>query len=407
MRFPSLSQLDRDQTAVYQGAHPEGAVLIVGPPGTGKSVIAFHRAHFLSKMKRDPRVIMFNKVLARYATKRGGVADDVEVSTLHSWAFGWWKTVAGRGAKPPQAGDQYTFDWGAMGQQSVPVVTTQEGASRANWGHLIVDEGQDFPPSMYGALRTVMDLANSVGRATPKLGLTVLADENQRLTPDKNSSLAEIKVQLGLNGSGTSVFTLNKNYRNTKEIAAFAARFYVGLGTGMPELPRRSGELPMVSMVARPTHDKFLTACAEKIGLYAKSRRTEEIAVLVMRNKDRTKIVNRLEGKFKGTGIKLQTYASKDESCPVEGLEFDTPGHVTVLNCNSAKGLEFDAVFLIDPGQLLDDGGSSELAAKMTMYVMCSRARSMLNIMLVDAAPSRALMASAPASLGIYDEEAL
>jgi len=350
---------------------------------------------------------MFNKVLARYAAKRGGVADDVDVSTMHSWAYGWWKAVVGRGAKPPQAGDQYTFDWGAIGQQSVPVVTTKEGASRANWGHLIVDEGQDFPPSMYGALRTAMDLANSVGGAMPKLGLTVLADENQRLTPDRNSSLAEIKTQLGLNGSGTSVFALKKNYRNTKEIAAFAARFYVGLSSGMPELPRRSGELPTVSMVARPTHDKFLTACAEKIGLYAKSRRTEEIAVLVMKNKDRTKMVNRLEAKFKDTGIKLQTYASKDESCPVEGLEFDTPGHVTVLNCNSAKGLEFDAVFLIDPGQLLDDGGSSELAAKMTMYVMCSRARSMLNIMLVDAAPSRSLMASAPASLGLYEEEVL
>ena len=73
MRFPSISQLDRDQTAIYQGAPPDGTILIVGPPGTGKSVIAFHRAQYLSKLKREPRVVMFNKVLARYASNRGGV----------------------------------------------------------------------------------------------------------------------------------------------------------------------------------------------------------------------------------------------------------------------------------------------------------------------------------------------
>lgn len=408
MRFPSLSQLDRDQTAIYQGARPDGAVLIVGPPGTGKSVIAFHRAQFLSKMKRDPRVIMFNKVLARYASNRGGVADEVTVSTLHSWAYGWWKAIAGPGAKPPFVdGDNFAHDWGAMRQVAVPKVTTRAGASDASWGHLIIDEGQDFPPAMYGALRLVMDVANSVGGAAPQLGLTVLADENQRLTPNKNSSLAEIRFELGLNGAQAPVFTLNKNYRNTKEIAAFAGSFYVGLSSGKPELPRRSGDVPVVSMIARDTHDKFLTACAEKIGLYAKSRRTEEIAVLVMKNSDRTKIVNRLKGKLDGTGIKLQTYASKDKSCPVEGLEFDTPGHVTVLNCGSAKGLEFDAVFLIDPGKLMDDAGSSELAAKMAMYVMCSRARSMLNVMLVDAQPARALMASVPSTDGFYEQETL
>lgn len=406
MRFPSLSQLDRDQTAIYQGAPPDGTILIVGPPGTGKSVIAFHRAQYLSSLARAPRVMMFNKVLARYASNRGEVASKVPVSTLHSWAYRWWKLIEGPRAKPPFLdGDKFAFDWAAMQQKAVPVIISKAGMKQANWGHLIIDEGQDFPPAMFGALKVMMDVANSIG-TTPQLGVTVLADENQRLTPNKNSSIAEIRVNLGLDAALGKVFTLTKNYRNTREIAAFAASFYVGLGSGKPELPQRSGDLPVVSLIARDTHDKFLTACADKIARYAKLKRTEEIAVLVMGNQERTKIVNRLKARMESSGVMLQTYASQDEACPAEQLEFDTPGHLTVLNYNSAKGLEFDAVFLIDPGKLMD-GGSSELAAKMATYVMCSRARSMLNVMLVDAPAARTLLSCVPSQHGLYEMETL
>ncbi|MNY74656.1 hypothetical protein D3C86_2137330 [compost metagenome] len=53
------------------------------------------------------------------------------------------------------------------------------------------------------------------------------------------------------------------------------------------------------------------------------------------------------------------------------------------------------------------DGGSSELAAKMATYVMCSRARSMLNVMLVDAPAARALLSCVPSQDGLYEMETL
>lgn len=405
MRFPKLSELDKDQSAIYNGAPPEGTVLIVGPPGTGKSVIAFHRAHLLQQIGRSPRVIMYNKVLARYTSNRGNIASEVRVSTLHSWAYGWWNRVVERGnARPPMIdGDRFAHDWTAMQVEAAKRASSQGGAQAVNWGHLVIDEGQDFPRSMYTCLHLTLSVANASG-AEPKLAVTVLADENQRLTPSKNSTIEEIRQALGLHAGDRNVFSLKKNYRNTRQVAEFARSFYAGLPTGMPAPPTRKGDLPVVSMVARDTHGKFLNACAEKIAMYAKAYRTEEIAVLAMQDKVRESMFNRMKAKLHGEKIEVQSYSSSDEELRVDDLTFDKPGHVTVLNAASAKGLEFDAVFIVDPGVLMSNG-SADLNVKMTLYVLCSRARSFLNVMLLDDDNAQKLLQWVPDAL--YEKEEL
>ena len=406
MRFPKITQLDRDQTAIFQGAPPDGSVLIIGPPGTGKSVIAFHRAHYLEKMKRKPRVVMYNKVLARFAANRGDVASGVGVSTLHQWVYGWRKGIGVGHQEPPKVvGNKFTHDWDVIKINAVQRITSGAGSTRLNWGHLIIDEGQDFPPAMYDALKVISDVANVSG-ATPHLAITVFADENQRLQEHSNSSIEEIRQRLGLHQNASNVFSLKKNYRNSKQIAVFASAFYAGLATGKPDLPSRSGDVPVVSMVESVTHAKFLSDCAEKIARYAKLKRTEEIAVLVMGNRERVQMINKLKTRLEGSGIVLQSYASGDDDWPAENLEFDTPGHLTVLNYQSTKGLEFDAVFIVDPGKLMN-GGIAVLNAKMTMYVMCSRARSTLHVMMVDDPSSRQLLTWLSSTPDVYVEESL
>lgn len=406
MRFPKLTELDKDQAAIYNGAPPEGTVLIVGPPGTGKSVIAFHRAHMLQQLKRDPRVIMYNKVLRRYTSSRGSVASDVEVSTLHSWAGGWWSGLLRRrfARLPTVDRDGYALDWAAIQVHAVEQASSQGGAQVVNWGHLVIDEGQDFPPSMYACLQLTMNVANASG-ASPKLAVTVLADENQRLTPSKNSTINEIRQNLGLHAGDRNVFSLKKNYRNTRQVADFAKCFYVGLPTGKPDAPSRTGDLPAVSVVAADTHKKFLTACAEKIAKYARLRRTEEIAVLVMREAVRGPMLNRLKARLEGEKVAIQSYSSSDEEFKdADALTFDKPGHITVLNAASAKGLEFDAVFVIDPGSLMS-AGSADINARMTLYVLCSRARSFLNVMLLADDNAEKLLQWVPDTL--YEKEDL
>ena len=62
MRMPNSEEMSDEQRDIYQHAPVDGAILIAGPPGTGKTVIAFLRADNLSASKKTT-VMMFNRVL--------------------------------------------------------------------------------------------------------------------------------------------------------------------------------------------------------------------------------------------------------------------------------------------------------------------------------------------------------
>lgn len=379
MRFPKISDLDSEQTRIFQGAPPDGPILIMGPPGTGKTVIAFHRANYLQRMKRQPHVVMYNKVLKQYTSNRHKIAVDVPVKTLHQWAYAWWRRCTNQKNPPSLDGNQYLYDWEEIGRQIVALANPARG-QKVNWGHLIIDEAQDFPPAMYRNMAIIASLVGQQADLKPKPGITVLADENQRLEENRNSTIEQIRE--GMQLPQGRVYCLRKNYRNTRRIAEFAACFYAGHRSGIPELPKNQGRaLPVVCVSKKAEQGPFWNACAERIAIFSKNRLGYEIGVLVPNNKARKSFFNRLTSKLSGSGIEVQTYARDDRDHPAEKLQFDVKRRVTVLNFASAKGLEFDAVFMIDPGGIINVA-SSELAAKMTLYVMCSRAREELELML-------------------------
>ena len=405
MRFPKITGLDRDQAKVYQGAPVEGTIMVIGPPGTGKTVVAFHRAHHLQGIGQSPHVLMYNKVLARYTAHRDTVALEVDVRTFHSWVSSWWRRMTNSFRPPSIEGDPYAHDWEKIQGLVVQMLMNGTNPNEISWGHLVIDEGQDFPAKMYATLHSLMLIANAKG-ATPPAAITVLADENQRLQPGRNATLEDIRQSLGLHEADRNVFKLKKNYRNTREIAAFASHFYVGLASGQPDLPNKGGSvLPTISLAGGETAGKNWNAFVDKIARYAKSRRTEEIGVLVPSNDVRKTFVNRLKSRLSPEGIEVQSYASNDNDAKAEDLVFDTPGHVTVINLQSAKGLEFDAVFIIDPGAVMM--GAAELNVKMTLYVMCSRARSFLNLMLVKDPNHARILSWLPKPTGNYTVEEL
>lgn len=489
MRMPNARQISEEQQDVFEDAPVSGNILVSGPPGTGKTVIAFLRAQALAKKNTNVTVLMYNRVLRRYTEN---VAKEIQGSvvskTVHSWLPEWWrdhqielveesdndlqleispkvylnspysdkdkvKAAGGRwdpkvkkwfvsrsdyeqdplkfsqwtefypessisetgriylqatyaekdqvklaGAKfdsakrkwwvtqeqinqslqefekwlspsvsfePPRI-SQWEFDWETMLDQYIEL----DEEDMLDWGHLILDEAQDFPSDMFRFLY-------GSGRSMDNGGITILADENQRLQDDKNSSLDDIRR--GLRIKPDREFRLTKNFRNTKPISELAKHFYTGLPTGVPETPDKAGGVPKLISVTNQMSQ------VDYIHSYLQFRGAQEVGVIVDSDSDRKFYLDKLKELLPNYSVQ---YYSSNEPKSSEDLIFDVQGVVTILNRRSCKGLEFDTVFIPDLHKFsIND--TDLTAFNMNMYVMCSRARSELVLMYVNDGTSK------------------
>ena len=66
MRLPTYEEIARDeqQLEVYETPFEE-SLFAVGPPGSGKTVLAIHRAHMLASADLEVVLITYNRMLRR------------------------------------------------------------------------------------------------------------------------------------------------------------------------------------------------------------------------------------------------------------------------------------------------------------------------------------------------------
>lgn len=429
MRMPNARDISDEQQDIFEEAPLNGRILISGPPGTGKTVIAFLRAKLLAQKKQDVVVLMYNRVLKRYTENIALEIDNVQSSTMHTWFPQWWsqhkiqnitpeikngrvyldchfkqkdelKNLGGKWDKQkinfnsssrnpgmwyvsveryqekpddykqwinlsyePIKIEQWKYDWEEMRN----IYLDLDEDKMIDWGHLIIDEGQDFEPDFYSFLYMA-------GKRQVNGGITVLADENQRLEEKSHSTLEDIRKTLKLAREPEREFTLKKNFRNTRQIAEVASRFYVGLETGIPTLPDRSGSKPILVSTAN------IEQQINYICNYLRLRGALEVGVIVDSNDDREFFTSHLSQRL--TNYTVQTYSSQEYK-KSNDLIFDKQGVITVLNRKSCKGLEFDLVFVPQLQNFTVDD-SNLTTFKMNMYVICSRARSELVFMCDD-----------------------
>ncbi|MUJ28080.1 AAA family ATPase [Aliivibrio fischeri] len=483
MRMPNARQISEEQQDVFEDAPITGNVLVTGPPGTGKTVIAFLRAQALSKKSTSVTVLMYNRVLRRYTENVAkDIQGEVTSKTMHSWFPDWWKkhrivreedTITELGQKSQkvylnspysekdevkatgarwdrkqgkwyisrdiyeadltkfakwpefipiqqkknnvdrvylkstfeerhelkEAGARYEptekkwwvtqeqlnsfpdkfekwlgfgckydppeikkwqYDWEAMLDQYLELPDKDV----FDWGHLIIDEAQDFSPDMFKFLR-------SVGRCMDNGGITILADENQRLYEGQNSSLDEIRRNLKVKQE--QEFKLTINFRNTRPIALMAKHFYVGLPSGIPDIPEKTGGRPkLVATQDQLSQVKFIKN-------FLQLRGAQEVGIIVDSEIDKDFYLDKLRNAL--PNYRVQHYSSSEPKTS-ESLIFDTQGIITILNRRSCKGLEFDTVFIPDL-QNFSFNDTDLITFNMNMYVMCSRARSELVLMYV------------------------
>jgi len=436
MRLPKLRDLTQAQQDVYLYAPTDAHVLVAGPPGTGKTLIACFRAIELQKRKVPVVLCMFSRVLAKFASNAGDAQESpLAVRTVRQWFDAWWAssglppnlegsdvfvnapyeqrqaaTVAGarwdREARGPwrngrkgawvASWDKWMKDSGAFSAwaawQAPPLLP--ESTTEYDWdaicnhvmnhferlsessispSTLLVDEGQDFAPGFYKFLYLLSAIGSNRNAPFP-LKCMVLADENQQLT-QFNSTLADIQTALQI--ADAQRFQLLDNFRNTREIAELARQFFADVGV-VPRLPDRPGELPAFVECGS------MATVVRSIMNWVANHPGKEVGVLVFREAKRDALHANIAAeaaRLAGRKTRVQSYSwnSRAEN-KVDELVFDEPNVITVLNAQSCKGLEFDAVFIVD----LQDSPIGTIGAdrfRMQMFVAVSRARQCVELL--------------------------
>jgi DNA helicase IV len=356
--LPSIQDLNKDQDAAL--ALPvDGQHLIIGGPGTGKSVIALLRARRLFKNKRDYRFLVYNHLL-RTSNQHLFGNGEPQISAWDGWFRKLWNRRFKSEIPCLPAADGATYkpiDWDTATRwldDHADMIPPLKSAPA-----IVIDEGQDMPKAFYEVLT--------------RIGFEdfyVAADQNQQIHPDQCSSRQDIENVLAIETNAT--LELKQNYRNTRPIAQLGRHFYPDdPASPRPDLPEASASALRPELwIYGDGCELTLAALANRILQMGDRNPRKLIGIITPNNAIRKKFCNALEAanpRLDNNKPLIQTYASGQN----HGLRFDEGG-VMVINAQSCKGLEFDVAILAD----IDNHKPKIKDALMArFYVMASRAR--------------------------------
>lgn len=263
-------------------------------------------------------------------------------------------------------------------------IGTKEGKEKAQkkldrlyWGHLVIDEGQDFPPDLYLFLYNVMDLFLMNDTKRRNMSISIFADEHQRLEQSSNSTIKDIREALEV--PRTHIYKLEDNYRNTKQIYDFAIEFSGQITSDECKITnKKKGDLPRVYLTDEQNntraHDILFERLANQIINIGSGN---SIGIITCDSNHRLDLFEDLQNQDDITdNFTIQTYSSDPEEEHSERTMIFGEGEsvISVLHSKSCKGLEFDHVFLwrLDA---MDTSSAQQLNLDNTLYVMICRAR--------------------------------
>jgi DNA helicase IV len=215
--------------------------------------------------------------------------------------------------------------------------TAERAAADRTWtyGHIIVDEAQELSPM---AWRVLM-------RRCPSRSMTVVGDLAQ--TGSRAGAASWQDVLGPYVAQRWHLEELTINYRNPAEIAELADDVLAAIDVDItpPRAVRRSGVAPRAVQVSSLA-DELPAVVAEEVAAVGDGR----LAVLAP--------AARLD--------ELRTILGSSEQSAPGVDDLDAP--VTVLTVHDAKGLEFDAVVLVDPAAIVSESprGLNDLYVALT-----------------------------------------
>jgi len=360
-----------------------GPARISGSAGTGKTIVALHRAVQLARSDPEARILLttFSDALAnalriplrRLLSSQPRLGERIDLAAIDAVAHRLYELNIG----PPAIASAGTI------RESIQAAR-QSGGSKfspdfliAEWetgrrpfDHVVADEAQDFDVPQ---LRFLAALAGE--RAN---GLFFTGDPGQRIFQQPFSWKA-----LGVNIAGRSR-TLRVNYRTSHQIRSRADRL---LAPETSDIDGNTDDRRAVSVFngTEPSVDVLSTEAAEieRVASWLKERASEglkpdEIAVFV-RSADQ---LERARAAVEGAGL---------ESNILDERVHTASGRVTISTMHLAKGLEFRAVAVMACDDevlplaeriesVSEDSDLEEVynTERHLLYVACTRARDHL-----------------------------
>ena len=349
--LPGIQDLSKEQEGV-RALPKEGQHLIVGGPGTGKSVLALIRARRHQREGDDYLFLVFNHLLNRASGQLFGKG--IASATWDAWFRSRFLELAGQPVPTLETnnGSYRPIDWASVDS----IVAAMPDNEPRQSPFLVIDEGQDMPREFYNAL---------FGLGFDRF--FVVADQNQQIT-EANSSRKDIQDCLDIEID--AVIELKQNYRNQYQVARLARAFYTGdPASPPPELPASSpGAVPVLYVYGDEKRD----AVARGILRLADRDPTQLIGVITPNNLVREsylKAMQSAEVRLDNAKIPIETYHGDNRT----EVAFEEGG-ILVINAQACKGLEFDTVVLADIDEHWIPRADPD-AARRLFYVMVARAR--------------------------------
>lgn len=362
--FPKTENLSHEQVEVSL-LNFDRNNLVLGAPGTGKTIVAIHRLHKLYEDgKRDLLMLVYNRPLMHYVEtvkKELNIDNEFEIYTINDWVY--HKLYCGSVDKPADGG---------IIKKPVPNIDGEENKYKIKWdevnkdfenkekmySHIVVDEGQDISKDFYSL---IVKLAKNV---------TIFMDPNQALFKE-SITIPEI---LGIIKKD-SYFTMTLNYRNSKKVSDYT-RKYCTDKTIFAESYKSGEDIEFIEYTNEK--EKVLNNIVNIVGKYDENKDIGIILPSLHSSNNNIlsgdeiydELKNKLDGKYK---VSIYWNEETDVSDKTN-IDFSEKS-IKIFSYMTVRGLDFDVVILLDD---MKDKENDEY--KNRIYVALTRAKDKLYV---------------------------
>ena len=323
--------------------------LVVGPPGTGKTVLAVYRASDLFNAGLSVLMLVYNRPLMYYISSAvNSLGIGAVVNTWQSWISSFYTSEIGKPV-PNIDGVRFTYDW-----SQIKADFTKIGHK---YDHVILDESQDIPLEL---LETLLLISGSI---------TCFTDEDQTIMQN-DTDTGDIANVLNVRNA----YRLYENFRNTKEIFDFAKLYQPDVVIDTKKTNTLKEKPILIKTGA--TGETFVERFIDKlVTIIERNYAYKKIGIFV-NNKHLYAAYNELSGRLPDRDIYL--YKSQSD---YNEINFDRDG-IFILSFNCMKGLEFDVV-IIPWFERINSNNNLDLD-RNTVYVALTRAKHQVYCLYTD-----------------------